>query len=92
MNIPLRHYGNSLRNTLKRKKALFVILKKACFREIFGLGFLTEEETIIFLDMTDRRNDTSHTYKEEVALLIYSKIKGYSLLMKGLLAKFEGKI
>ncbi|MEW6102993.1 MAG: HI0074 family nucleotidyltransferase substrate-binding subunit [bacterium] len=81
-----------LKEYLKEKEGIICNSPKTCFREIFGLGFLTEEETITFLDMTDRRNDTSHTYKEEVALLIYSKIKGYSLLMKGLLAKFEGKI
>ena len=42
--------------------------------------------------MTDRRNDTSHTYKEEVAQLIYSEIQGYYTLMKDLVAQFKDKI
>jgi len=65
---------------------------KACFKEIFSLGFLNEEETVKCLEMTDRRNDISHTYKEEVAKLIYSKTKGYYILMKNLLGQFEDRI
>ena len=62
---------------------------KACFREIFSLDFLSEDETTACLEMTDRRNDTFHTYKEEVAQTIYKKSKDYFQLMKGLLDKFK---
>lgn len=62
---------------------------KGCFRTIFSLGFLTEEETVKFLQMTDRRNETSHTYKEEVAEIIFKEIPEYYRLMKNLAQKFE---
>ncbi len=76
---------------LKEEEGIICNSPKACFREIFGLGFLTEEETVKCLEMTDRRNETSHTYKEEVAELIYSKTKGYFSLMENLLRIFENK-
>lgn len=81
-----------LKEYLKEKEGIVSNSPKACFKEIFSLGFLTEEETVRCLEMTDRRNDISHTYKEEVAKLIYSKIKGYYTLMKNLLDQFEDKI
>ena len=81
-----------LKEYLKEKEGIVSNSPKACFKEIFSVGFLTEEETVRCLEMTDRRNDTSHTYKEEVAKLIYSKIKGYYTLMKNLLDQFEDKI
>ena len=65
---------------------------KSCFREIFSLGILSEGETVKFLEMTDRRNDTSHTYKEIVAQIIYQKLPEYYALMKNLLEKFDAKI
>jgi len=81
-----------LKEYLKEKEGIVSNSPKACFKEIFSLGFLTEEETVRCLEMTDRRNDTSHTYKEGVAKLIYSKIKGYYTMMKNLLDQFEDKI
>ncbi|MBI2252698.1 MAG: nucleotidyltransferase substrate binding protein [Armatimonadetes bacterium] len=81
-----------LKEYLKEKEGIMSNSPKTCFREIFSLGFLLEEEAVKCLEMTDRRNDTSHTYKEEVAEMIYSKIKEYFLLMKDLLNKFESKI
>jgi nucleotidyltransferase substrate binding protein (TIGR01987 family) len=81
-----------LKEYLKEKEGIISNSPKACFKEIFSLGFLTEEKTVRCLEMTDRRNDTSHTYKVEVAKLIYSKIKGYYTLMKNLLDQFEDKI
>jgi len=81
-----------LKEYLKEKEGIVSNSPKACFKEIFSLGFLTEEETVRCLEMTDRRNDTSHTYKEKVAELIYSKTKGYYTLMKNLLGQFEDKI
>jgi len=81
-----------LKEYLKEKEGIVSNSPKACFKEIFSSGFLTEEETVRCLEMTDRRNDISHTYKEEVAKLIYSKIKGYYTLMKNLLDQFEDKI
>jgi len=78
-----------LKEYLKEREGIVSNSPKSCFREIFSLGFITEEETVKFLEMTDRRNDTSHTYKEEVAQIIYSKIPEYFSEMKDLLKKFQ---
>jgi hypothetical protein len=50
---------------------------------------ITEDETIKLLEMTDDRNMTSHTYKEEVAQIIYGKLKNYSKLMEDVIGRFE---
>jgi nucleotidyltransferase substrate binding protein (TIGR01987 family) len=81
-----------LREYLKNKEGIVCNSPKSCFRETFGLGFLKEEEAVEFLEMTDRRNETSHTYKEEVAQLIYSKTKGYFFLMQNLVNKLADKM
>ncbi len=81
-----------LKEYLKEKEGVICNSPKACFREIFSLGFLSEDDTVTCLEMTDRRNDTSHTYKEEVAQMIYAKVKGYFLLMDTLIEKFADKI
>ncbi|OQZ01834.1 MAG: nucleotidyltransferase [Candidatus Brocadia sp. UTAMX1] len=78
-----------IKEYLKEREGIIANSPKSCFRELFSLGFLTEEETVNFLEMTDRRNDTSHTYKEEVAQIIYSKIPGYFSGMESLLLKFR---
>lgn len=78
-----------LKEYLKEKEGIISNSPKACFKEIFSLGFLTEEEAELCLEMTDRRNDISHTYKEGVAQVIYSKLKKYFLVMKNLIEKFE---
>lgn len=78
-----------LKEYLKEKEGVISNSPKNCFREIFSLGLLTEEETVKFLEMTDRRNETSHTYKEEVAQFIYNQIKGYYQLMENLLQKLN---
>ena len=63
---------------------------KACFRELFALGnFLTEEETVLFLEMTDKRNETTHTYKEIIAEEIFKLIPKYANLMEKLLSRFN---
>ncbi|RKY41997.1 MAG: nucleotidyltransferase [Candidatus Makaraimicrobium thalassicum] len=81
-----------LKEYLKEKEGLIRNSPKACFKEIFSLGFLNEEDTTACLEMTDRRNDTSHTYKEEVARIIYSKMKEYFSLMRMLSDKFTDRI
>ncbi len=81
-----------LKEYLKEKEGILSNSPKSCFREIFALGLLTEDAAAAFLEMTDRRNDTSHTYKEEVADIIYHKISDYLSLLQNLIDKFEGRI
>jgi hypothetical protein len=39
--------------------------------------------------MVDDRNLSSHTYKEELAEEVYSKLSGYLILFKDLLSKLK---
>ncbi len=75
---------------LKINKGLDVRSPKDCFREILSQGLCDEEEAENLLNMTDSRNETVHTYKEEVAKEIYSKIESYAKLMDKILGKIEG--
>lgn len=76
---------------LKEKEGIIANSPKACFRELFSLNLSSEEESVQLQEMTDKRNDTSHTYKEEVAQAIYDKLKEYSLLMGRVLNKLKEK-
>lgn len=81
-----------LKEYLKEKEGLVVTTPKSVFRSLFSLKFLSEEETVLFLEMTDQRNETVHTYKEEVANSIYQKARDYPALIEQLMQRFEGKI
>lgn len=76
-----------LKDYLKEKEGIICNSPKSCFREAFSVGLLNEEETILSLEMTDDRNVTSHTYKEEVAEMLYKKIGKYFKLMENLIGK-----
>ena len=78
-----------IKEYLKEKEGIIANSPKACFREIFSLGFCPEEETVQLQEMTDKRNETSHTYKEEVAKLIYDRVNDYFLLMQKILDKLN---
>jgi len=78
-----------LKEYLKEKEGVICNSHRACFREIFSLGFLSEDDAVTCLEMTDRRNDISCTYKEEVAQVIYAKSKGYFFLMSSLIEKYR---
>ena len=58
---------------------------KSCFREGLACGLITDDETMVFLEMTDDRNMTSHTYKEEVSQMLYDKMCKYYKIMEKLL-------
>lgn len=81
-----------IKEYLKEKEGIICNSPKGCFKEMFSLGFLTEEGCIDCLKMTDRRNDTSHTYKEEVAQTIYNETKHYFSLMQALLNQLKDKV
>lgn len=78
-----------IKEYLRIKEGIICNSPKSCFREVFTVGIMKEEETIKFLEMTDDRNMTSHTYKEEVAQIIYGKLKEYSKLMEDIIGRFE---
>ena len=76
---------------LRVKEGIVCNSPKSCFRELFSVGVITEEETIRLLEMTDDRNMTSHTYKEKVAQIIYGKLKEYSKLMEEVIGRLQTK-
>ncbi len=77
---------------LKEKEGVVAATPKSVFRELFALGILSEEQAEKFLDMTDKRNETSHTYKEAVAEAIYKELYDYGFLIEQLLEKCENRI
>lgn len=78
---------------LKEQEGIHVNSPKACFRSLLSTGLLTEEETRKCLEMTDRRNDTSHTYKETVADIIFGSINNdYVKLIKKVLEKLSNNL
>ncbi|MFH1777957.1 MAG: HI0074 family nucleotidyltransferase substrate-binding subunit [Candidatus Omnitrophota bacterium] len=81
-----------IKEYLKEKEGIRANSPKKCFKEIFSLEFANEEETVELLEMTDKRNDTAHTYKEEVAQNIYNKIGLYFSLMEKVLNRLNDKI
>lgn len=78
-----------LKEYIKITKGANVTFPKDCFREIFRAELCNEDEASELLKMTDSRNETSHTYNEEVANDIYSKTKGYAELMDKVLSKVK---
>lgn len=78
-----------IKEYLKVKEGISCNSPKSCFREIFTVGIIKDDETIKLLEMTDDRNMTCHTYKEEVAQIIYGKLKDYCGLLEGIIERFE---
>jgi nucleotidyltransferase substrate binding protein (TIGR01987 family) len=78
-----------LKEYLSYKEGIMCNSPKSCFREAFSVGILSEEETVSFIQMTDDRNLTSHTYDEEVADLLFGKVRGYYQLMRELLLRIK---
>ncbi|MFQ5965793.1 MAG: HI0074 family nucleotidyltransferase substrate-binding subunit [Candidatus Scalinduaceae bacterium] len=78
-----------IKEYLKTKEGVISNSPKSCFREVFTVGMINEDETIKLLEMTDNRNMTSHTYKEEVAQIIYGKLEEYSRLMEDVIGRFK---
>jgi nucleotidyltransferase substrate binding protein (TIGR01987 family) len=77
---------------LKEREGIIANSPKGCFREIFSLGFTGEDEAVQLLEMTDKRNDTSHTYKEKVAQGIFEKINSYAVLMAKIIEQFRDRV
>ncbi len=79
-----------LKEYLKEREGVVCNSPKSCFREFFLLERITDEEaTVGFLEMTDDRNMTSHTYKEEVSKILYEKMRNHYTLMEKLMDKIS---
>lgn len=60
---------------------------KQCLRVAFQLGLIPHDPK--WLKMVDDRNDIIHTYKEELANIIYTKLPTYLDLLKALIQKID---
>jgi len=73
----------SVKAFLEEKKGVVCNSPKECFREAFRQGILEyEDKWVIYVDM---RNETVHTYKEEVADKIYKQLPEALNNFKGLI-------
>lgn len=72
---------------LKEKHGVVANSPKSGFRELFTLGYLDESDTEKCLKMTDRRNDTVHTYQENLAEIIFKETRDYANLAQNILKK-----
>lgn len=54
---------------------------KGVIRASLRVGLLDEDQARLGLDMTDDRNRTVHTYNENIAKSIYSRLPDYARLM-----------
>jgi len=78
-----------IKEYLKIKEGIICNSPKSCFREVFTVGIINDDEAIKLLEMTDDRNMTSHTYKEEIAQIIYGKLKEHCKLMECVIGRFR---
>ena len=76
-----------LKEYLKEREGIICNSPKSCYREFFRLDMITENETVKFLEMTDDRNMTSNTYKEDVSMVLYEKMRNHYILMECLMEK-----
>ncbi len=65
---------------------------KSTLRAALKLKLLNEEETEKAINMIDDRNLTSHTYKEEIANNLLSRIPSHIKLLKKIISELEQRI
>ncbi len=66
-----------LKSIVKDSEGIICNSPKSCIREFFASGHIKESSAKLLMEMIDDRNMTSHTYHEEVAEIIFSKLKSY---------------
>ncbi len=62
---------------------------KSCIREFFSAGYVDEDTTYNLIEMIDYRNLASHTYREEIANEIFSRMNGFINILKQVLSKLR---
>jgi len=70
-------FWKTIKVFLKEREGIDCRTPKACIRGFFSAGHINEEDAILLLEMIDDRNLTSHTYKEEIAEAIFSRLYRY---------------
>ncbi|MEO2083679.1 MAG: HI0074 family nucleotidyltransferase substrate-binding subunit [Desulfurobacteriaceae bacterium] len=59
---------------------------RSCIREFFSVGLIREETAVMLMKALEDRNLTVHTYREEVAEEIASRLKDHFEAMKEVLS------
>jgi len=72
-----------LKTYLEDKMGLICTSPKSCFREAYRQGIISYDDK--WMGLVDMRNETVHTYNEEVAKKIYRQLPGAVKLFKELL-------
>jgi len=57
---------------LEEKHGVRCVSPKSCFRDAYQQGLIDHDT--FWLDLVDLRNDTVHTYKEELAESVYTQL------------------
>lgn len=73
----------SVKAFLEDKKGIICSSPKDCFREAYRQGIIEYDD--IWIKYVDMRNETVHTYKEEIAEQIYSELANVLKHLKSLL-------
>jgi len=76
---------------LRTTENLALASPTAVARACFQAALLNEEQSRIAMDMVRDRNLTVHTYNEELADQIYSRLPGYAALMGLWLTAMSGE-
>lgn len=79
----------TLKAYLEEKNGILVNSPKEAFREAFRQGLIEYEEN--WLTMVDLRNQTVHTYNQDLADKIYSLLPQFLPLFKSLLSKLNSR-
>ena len=77
----------SVKAYLEEKKGMVCNSPKDCFREAYHQKLIEYDD--VWMKYVDMRNETVHTYKEEVAEKIYSELPAVLKHLKGLLESLK---
>jgi len=76
-----------VKTCLEEKYGVVCQAPKECFREAYKQKLLTYDE--FWLELVDMRNQTSHTYKEEVAQSVFERLPKTAEYMQSLVETIE---
>ena len=72
---------------MKKKKGITCNSPKDCFREAYHQKLIEYDD--VWMKFVDMRNETVHTYKEEIADKIYAELPEVLKLLKELLTALK---